>query len=132
MSYGLHSTAVYINLYDDPQSIRTKIDNCIASDIPLKNLLETDNTVYANSLVIRSKEGQIYYNDKKVSLAYKPFTYDKNFDYGKGLLHTISLDLKGVSRSLLFLVIGASAVFIVFVIIGRIMLRKRFIKPKLR
>jgi uncharacterized protein YdaL len=122
---GFHSTAIYIDAYDELDSIKKQIEIIMKSELPMKSLLETDNTVYTNSTKIQSSGGLILVDDKAVSKEYEPFVYE-DFDYHKGILNKIVLDIGGVSRNLLILVCSASVVFVLLLIMGRTALKKRF------
>ena len=122
---GFHSTAIYIDAYEELDSIKKQVETAMKSELPMKSLLDTDNTVYINNAKIQSSGGLILVDDKAVSREYTPFVYE-DFDYHKGFFNKIVLDIGGVSKKLLILVCSASAVFILLLFTGRIALKRRF------
>ncbi len=126
----VHSTATYIDLNNDFNTIKEQIDEKRASGVPLKSLWEVDNTVYGNSLYLYTLNGQVYLNNKKVTLDYTPFEYENNYDYDNGVFHWIAMDLKGLNEILILIVLVSSALFTVFIIRARQFNRKKFLYPK--
>lgn len=122
---GFHSTAIYLDVYDEFNNIKRQVETAIRSELPMKSLLEADNTVYINNAKIQSSGGLILVDGKAVSREYTPFVYE-DFDYHKGFLEKIVLDIGGVSNRLLILVVSASIVFLLLLISGRITLKRRF------
>jgi hypothetical protein len=123
------STAAYITVTDDIHDIKEQITSCIQSDVVHKSLWNIDNTVYADNLYYYTKNGELFFNNERVSLEYTPFSYEK-YKYDSGIFKWIAKDLSGLNKQLTWIVIISSIIFILFIIIGRIRNRKRFLLPR--
>ena len=75
------------------------------------------------------RKNQLYFNDKKVSLAYTPFTYEK-YEYDSGVFKWIAKDLSSLNKQLAFIVVISSIIFTLFIFAGRYRNRKRFLLPR--
>jgi uncharacterized protein YdaL len=126
----VHSTAIYLKLQEGIDLLKEKVNVCIESNIPMKSLWETDNTVYADNLYLYTVQGQTYFNNEKISLEYIPFAYDDDFDYKNGVFQWIAEDLGGLNKKLVFLVIISSIIFTIFIIFARQMNKRKFLLPK--
>ena len=123
------STAAYINVSNDIPAIKKQIISSVHSDVVHKSLWDLDNTVYADNLYYYTRDGEIFFNDEKMSLEYTPFTYEK-YRYDSGVFKWIAKDLSGLNKKLAFIAITSSIIFIVFIIVGRYRIRKRFLLPR--
>lgn len=123
------STAAYITVSEDIEAIKEQITSCIQADVVHKSLWNIDNTVYADNLYYYTKNGEIFFNNERMSLEYTPFSYDK-YKYDSGIFKWIAKDLSGLNKQLTGIVIASSIIFILFIIIGRSRNRKRFLLPR--
>jgi len=125
----VHSTALYLDIYDGIDMIKDQIQACRQSGIPLKSLWDIDHKVYADNLYLHTEQGQVYFNSSKVSLDYKPFEYEENYNYHNAF-QWIMFDLKGLNEKLVFVVAISSIVFVIFIIKARNINKRKFLFPK--
>ena len=85
--------------------------------------------MYAENLYYYSRNGELYFNDEKKSLAYEPFTYEK-YEYDSGVFKWIAKDLSSLNKQLAFIVVISSIIFTLFIFAGRYRNRKRFLLPR--
>ncbi len=125
----VYPTALYLKASDELASIKASIDDFIKTDIPVKNLMDMNNSVYGDNLSIYSRQGQVFYNDKRMSLDYEPPVYT-DFDYRNTVFQRIAGDLGDLNKVLIILVIGSATIFILFIIIARRANRNKFLRKK--
>ncbi len=126
----VRSTAFYIDAFEDVDTIKEKISSCIKSNVPLKSLWETDNSVYADNFYLYTKQGEVFINNEKVVLEYIPAEYKEDFNYQSTVFQWIAADLKGLNKKLIVFVAVASIIFVVFIIMARRVNKKKFLYSK--
>ncbi|MDF2845310.1 MAG: hypothetical protein K0R00_3736 [Herbinix sp.] len=123
------STAAYINVSKDMEAIKDEIIAVTQANVVHKSLWDINHRVYAENLYYYSRNGELYFNDKKMSLAYTPFTYEK-YEYDSGVFKWIAKDLSSLNKQLAFIVVISSIIFTLFIFAGRYRNRKRFLLPR--
>ncbi len=123
------STAAYISVSQDIEAIKDDIIAVTQVNVVHKSLWDINHRVYAENLYFYSRNGELYFNDKKVSLAYTPFTYEK-YEYDSGVFKWIAKDLSSLNKQLAFIVVISSIIFTLFIFAGRYRNRKRFLLPR--
>lgn len=122
-----HLTAVYIDIYDGMEKVKEQIHACIQSRISIKSLWNTYNVVYGNNIYLNTDQGQLYYNNNRVSLKYEPFEYEEDFNYKNDVFHWIAKDLRSLNKVLIIVVILSSTTFLAFIIKARHVNKRRFL-----
>ncbi|MFT4144537.1 MAG: DUF2334 domain-containing protein [Mobilitalea sp.] len=123
------STAAYISVTQDIEAIKEQITEITQTNVVHKSLWDINHRVYAENLYYYSRNGELYFNDEKVSLTYTPFVYEK-YEYDSGVFKWIAKDLSSLNKQLAFIVVISSIIFILFIFAGRYRNRKRFLLPR--
>lgn len=125
----VYSAAQYLNVWDDFGFLEKQIDGCVNSEIPLRSLWDMNHSVYVDNLYLHTVMSQVYLNNKKVSLEYKPFKY-KKYTYKPNIFIRIAANLGGLNKKLKAIAAIASVMFIIFIISARRLNKRKFLIPK--
>lgn len=125
-----YSSAVYMNILEDVDILKSYIQDYKDSIVPIKSLWEFSNVVYTNSSIIEYKKNILTLNGKQVSLDYKPSEFEKNYEYKRDIMSRITVDLENQNKKLISAVSVALILFIIFIIVARNANKKKFFYPK--
>ncbi|MFA9378049.1 MAG: DUF2334 domain-containing protein [Lachnotalea sp.] len=114
-----NSFAVKFNIIDDLDTIKEKINACITSFVPLKNLWDIEHSFWTLEDVMSYQNQIILINGKRVENSFVPTVYDDNYNYNRNRLQRYSKDLSQVNKKLLVAVITISLVFVWFILAAR-------------
>lgn len=123
---SVYSTAVYLNIDEDMEQIRQKIDDSQNFSLPSKDLWEISHSFYTNTDTMIYKDGQISINGIPVDKTYMPVEPETDFSYKRNQLQRFSRDLTNENNKLLIAVIVIALLFVIFIIVARRNNRSRF------
>lgn len=126
----VHSSGVYLDTSNDLEWIKKQIDACEESLIPIKNLWDSSQSVYTDSVHMEYSNNTLTINEQEVSLDYTPFEYEENFDYKRDLMDKVTVNLQKQNKKLIIFVSVTIIIFIIFLVLARYMNRKKFFYPK--
>ncbi|BCN29939.1 hypothetical protein bsdtb5_12340 [Anaeromicropila herbilytica] len=124
------STAVYINMLEDMDTITNKIEACQSSFVPLKSLWDIEQSFWTNKDLMEYKNHIMMVNGKKVKIQYEKSEGKKDFQYNRNMLRRFSKDLSLENRKLIIAVIIVSLLFVSFIIIARYYNRQKYFLHK--
>lgn len=125
-----YSSAVYMNILEDVDVLKSYIQDYKASIVPIRSLWEFSNVVYTNSSVIQYENNILMVNGEQVSMVYEPSEYDENYEYKRDIMSRITIDLENQNKKLMSAVSIALLLFITFIIVARNANKKKFFYPK--
>lgn len=125
-----YSAAVYMNILEDIEILKNKIQGYKESIIPIKSLWDFSNVVYTDTLVLEYNNNSLTLNGEQVSLDYTPFVYEKNYQFKRDIMSRITVDLANQNKKLISAVFITLLLFISFIIIARKANKKKFFYPK--
>lgn len=114
-----NSFAVKLDISKDLEVIENKIDACITSFVPLKNLWDMEHSFWTEEDIMSYKNQIIRVNGKRVEKDFIPTEYEKEFKYNRNTLQRYSKDLTKVNRRLIIVVLIISFLFITFILAAR-------------
>lgn len=126
----VYSTAVYIDISEDVDTITNKINACRASFVPLKSLWDVAHSFWTDDAIMNYKNKIILVNNERVEYTYEPAEYEENYDYHRNMLKRFSKDLSSENSKLLVAVMIVSTLFVFFILLARYYNRRRFFHSK--
>ncbi len=123
----VNSTAIYIDITEDFEQIRDKIDACRTSYVPLKSLWDIEHSWWTDEDILTYKNHIILVNNKRVEREFVPTEYAEKYAYNRNMLQRFSKDLAAENQKLLVAVMVVSSIFITFILIARRNNRRRFL-----
>ena len=121
-----YSTAVDLDITEDLDTLKSQIQALQRSGMVLKDLWSINHSVYTDTDAIIYKNGTLYLNNSIVPLSFTPFKYDDNFDYKRGVIASIAMDLSGENSQLVKAVFFISILLTIFIILARLNNKRRF------
>lgn len=121
-----YSSAIYFDITETEGEIDTRLNACLESEVPLKNIRDADHTVYTGTDELNYKNQSLYVNGQLTDITFTPAQLPENFSYNRNMLQRVSRDLTSQNQKLLLAVLAVSLLFIAFIIIARYRNRMRF------
>lgn len=121
-----YSSAVYFDIMDTEEEFDRRLNACLESEVPLKNIRDADHTVYTGTDELNYRNQSLYVNGELTGLSFTPAQISEDFSYNRNMLQRVSRDLTGQNQKLLLAVLSVSLLFILFIIIARYRNRMRF------
>lgn len=122
-----YPTALFLDINTDNDMLENKIKQIQQSEISLKSLWLTTQTVYTNDRVVSLKDGILTVNGKIQSLEFKPFNYEADFNFNRGIIGKMAESMARENRRLLLIVTFISVIFVFFIFVARYQNRRRFL-----
>ena len=126
----VYSTAVYIDISEDVDTITNKINACRQSFVPLKSLWDIAHSFWTDEAVMNYKNKIILVNGERVEYTFEPTEFEEDYDYHRNMLKRFSKDLSSENSKLLVAVIIVSTLFIFFILVARYNNRRKFFHSK--
>lgn len=122
----VYSTSICLDINEEMEQIREKIDHGKESSRLLKDLWELSHSFYTNTDTMIYENGQILVNGIPADKTYVPAEPETDFSYNRNQLQRFSRDLTGENNKLLIAVILTALLFVIFIIVARRNNRSRF------
>lgn len=122
-----YPNAIFLDMGGDIDELTKQMDKIRATAVPLKSIWATNHTVYTDDKVINYDNNVLTLNGRTQSLRFIPFEYQADFDYKRGVIGKLAESFARENKRLLFIVVGISVLFIIFIVIARYQNRSRFL-----
>lgn len=118
-SLKTYSSAVYLDITEDMETIASRIHACIVSDIPLKSLWDIEQSFWTDEDKMTYKNHIMLVNGKRTENEFEPTEYDENFKYNRNMLQRFSVDLSTENHKLMITVAVIAFLFLFFIFLAR-------------
>lgn len=121
-----YSMAVYFDMTEDLDVIKSRIEACRSSHVPLKSLWDAQHSFWTEEDTMIYENQMILVNGQRVDKTYVPLEQEEAFSYRRNMLQRFSRDLTEENRKLLLAVIAVAGLFLLFIFMARHQNRERF------
>lgn len=121
-----YSSAVYLNVMEDVETIETQIKRVQASAVPLKSLWDLSHSVWGDDFHLEYEDRVLSINGEEQDLSYEPEDYPEDFNYNRNTLKRITVSLENQNRGLILIVGIVTMLFLGFIVYARILNRRHF------
>ncbi len=125
-----YPTALFLDMNTGTDVLENQIKQIQQSEVSLKSLWLTAHTVYTNDRVVSFRDGILTVNGKAQSLEFKPFSYEDDFSFNRGVIGKMAESMARENQRLLIIVTFISVIFVCFIVVARYQNRRRFLYKK--
>lgn len=124
-----YSTAVYLDIDQDIKDIKRQIISFRDSKNPLKSVWNLTNSLYIGVDYFLSVPGSApQFNGEAVSLNYEAFTYEEEFDYGRGFVQYLTDQIESSNQLIMTVVVSSSVILVILIYIARRYMKRQFLR----
>ncbi|HML47531.1 MAG TPA: hypothetical protein PKE04_12375, partial [Clostridia bacterium] len=128
-----YSTAVYLDVNEDIESLRNRVAALTGASKPVRSLWQLSSSMYLGERYVfaSTPDGDLLLNGEQVNLAYQPFDYEANFDYQRGFMQFLTEQMETSNKLILLLVAVSVTMFFGMILTARRSMRRQFlIRPE--
>ncbi|MDD3335792.1 MAG: DUF2334 domain-containing protein [Eubacteriales bacterium] len=119
--------ALYVDSHLDVETILTMVKRLNTTKRTFKSLSQMNTSIYIGSdHIVRQTDG-LYANGNQVDLTYRPFTYEENYSYDRGIVRYLTDQIETSNQLILVFVVIACAAFVIMIVLSRRLTRRHLI-----
>lgn len=122
-----YASATYVDCSDGAELLLRYAEAGREGSNPFADLKGYNHQVWLNNGSLTYENRTVYLNGERKETTFQPAAYDKDFDFHRGALTRISLDLANESQFLLVVVAVLLVVFLLGIVYARRQMRRRFL-----
>lgn len=128
LSASAFSTAIYLDSRDSAEHLQAQVRALRMGSVELRSLRSMEHSIYLGKHYVTYTPGEGLASDGQAdNLQFTPFEYDEEFDYERGFIANMTEQIARSNQLILFLVIGATGVFLVCIWLARRLVRRQFL-----
>lgn len=127
-----HATAIYFDSRNDTELLLDQIDAMKNSAVPLQNLWEIQQSVWADNFHLYQANRQVEINSERMPpIDYIPQEYPADYNYKRNTIERITVSLQSENKGLILFSGVATLVFLLMIIYARILAVKHFKRKRI-
>lgn len=128
-----YSTAVYLDVNEDTETLRTLVRGYKHSSITLRSLWNLSASLYVGVHYFKSEPGEgMWFDGALADLGYTPFEYEEDFNYQRGFFQFLTEQIETSNKLIIALVLVSGTIFLYLIIFARRRMRSQFLVKPLR
>lgn len=128
LSTSAFSTAIYLHPQDSVETLQAQVRALRTGSVELRSLRSMVHSIYLGGHYVTYSPGEGLVADGQVdNLQFTPFVYEETFDYERGFIANMTEQIARSNQLILFLVIGATAIFLICIWAARRLVHRQFL-----